>query len=491
MALVVSIIGRPNVGKSTLFNRLVGQRIALVDDTPGVTRDRREGAAQLGDLKFTVIDTAGLEDADDASLEGRMRAQTEFAIAEADVTLFLIDARAGVTPLDEHFADLLRKGGRPVILCANKAEGKAGESGYYESFGMGLGEPVGISAEHGEGMGDLYSALEPFDAAQREAEAAFEKEDEDVDEDDPDKPLKIAVVGRPNVGKSTLINRLLGENRLLTGPEAGITRDAISVDWDWEGRKIRLFDTAGMRRRARVTDKLERLSVGETLRAVRFAEVVVVMMDRLDALEKQDLQIVDLVSTEGRALVLVFNKWDLEREKKEALEMFKDKVGRLLAQVPDVPIITMSAETGKGIDRLMEAIFFVYENWNKRVPTGSLNRWLEMAMERHPPPAVAGRRIRIKYVTQTAIRPPTFAAFTQRGDKLPDSYSRYMINSIRDTFDIKAVPVRLNLRRRENPYDKEKGGGEKDDMKSPSRGKGKTRASVKRTHRGQKKGDKK
>ncbi len=480
MALVVSIVGRPNVGKSTLFNRLVGQRIALVDDTPGVTRDRREGEGRLGDLKFTVIDTAGLEEASDDSLEARMRRQTDAAIAEADVTLFLIDARAGVTPLDEHFADLLRKSGRPVLLVANKAEGRAGEGGYYESFGMGLGDPIGLSAEHGDGMGDLYSALEPFDAQAREAEELAKGED------DPDKPLRVAVVGRPNVGKSTLVNYLLGEDRMLTGPEAGITRDSIAVDWEWEGRKIKLFDTAGMRRRARVVEKLEKLSVGDTLRAIRFAEVVVIMMDRADALEKQDLQIIDLASREGRAIVLVFNKWDLEREKKEALDEFTDKVARLVPQIPDVPIVTMSAERGRGVDRLMEAIFFVYENWNRRVSTGLLNRWLVGALERHPTPAVSGRRIRIKYVTQTTSRPPTFAAFTQRGDKLPDSYTRYLINSLRESFDIKAVPVRLHMRRRENPYDKEKG-SEKPDEIATSRGKGKTRASVKRTGKGEKK----
>jgi GTP-binding protein len=453
MALVVAIVGRPNVGKSTLFNRLVGQRIALVDDMPGVTRDRREGDAKLGDLQFRVIDTAGLEDAADASLEGRMRAQTEIAIAEADVTLFLIDARAGVTPVDEHFAELLRKGGRPVVLIANKAEGRGGEAGLIDAYSLGIGDPVGISAEHGEGMGDLYSVLEPFHAHKAEAEAL-----EDEDAELGDKPMRIAIIGRPNVGKSTLINRILGQERLLTGPEAGITRDSISVDWEWDGHKIKLFDTAGMRRRARVTEKVEKLSVGETLRAVRFAEVVVVMMDATDALEKQDLQIADLVTREGRALVLAFNKWDLIENKNEKLREIKERVARLLPQVPGVPVVTMTAERGRGTEAMLKAVMNVYELWNTRVPTGQLNRWLEITTQRHPPPAVNGKRIRIKYVTQTSTRPPTFAAFTQRADKLPNSYSRYMINSLRESFDIPAVPVRLNMRKRENPYDTTKGG---------------------------------
>jgi len=447
MALVVAIVGRPNVGKSTLFNRLVGQRVALVDDMPGVTRDRREGEAKLGDLSFRVIDTAGLEDASDESLEGRMRAQTETAIAEADVTLFLVDARAGVTPVDQHFSELLRKGGRPVILLANKAEGRAGEAGILEAFSLGLGDPVGISAEHGEGMGDLYAALEPFHAAKLE-EGELEEEAEPDD-----KPLRIAIVGRPNVGKSTLINRILGQERLLTGPEAGITRDSISVDWVWQGHKVKLFDTAGMRRRARVTEKVEKLSVGETLRAIRFAEVVVLMMDATDALEKQDLQIADLVAREGRALVLAMNKWDLVEDRNEALRELKERVARLLPQVPGVPVVTMTAESGRGTEALMKAAQKVYDYWNRRVSTGQLNRWLEMATQRHPPPAVSGRRIKIKYITQTSARPPTFAAFTQRADRLPDSYSRYLINSLRESFDIPAVPVRLNMRKRENPYD--------------------------------------
>ena len=452
MALVVAIIGRPNVGKSTLFNRLVGQRVALVDDMPGVTRDRREGDARLGDLNFRVIDTAGLEDAEDASLEGRMRAQTEVAIAEADVTLFLIDARSGVTPVDQHFADLLRKGGRPVILVANKAEGRGGEAGLLDAYGLGLDDPVGISAEHGEGMGDLYTALEPFHAAAFEAEAL-------EDEGEPgDKPLRIAIVGRPNVGKSTLINRIIGQERLLTGPEAGITRDSIAIDWNWQDRKVKLFDTAGMRRRARVTEKVEKLSVGETLRAVRFAEVVVVMMDATEALEKQDLQIADLVCREGRALVLALNKWDLIENKNEALRDLKERVARLLPQVPGVPVVTMTAERGRGTEALMKAVDKVYEYWNRRAPTGQMNRWLDIATQRHPPPAVQGRRIKIKYVTQTSTRPPTFAAFTQRADKLPESYVRYLINGLREAFDIPAVPVRLNLRKRDNPFDKGKDG---------------------------------
>lgn len=449
MALTVSVIGRPNVGKSTLFNRLVGQRIALVDDTPGVTRDRREGDAKLGDLKFRVIDTAGLEDADDASLEGRMRKQTERAIAEADVNLFMIDARAGVTPLDKYFADLLRRSGRPVILIANKAEGRAAEAGLAEAYGLGLGDPIGLSAEHGEGMGDLYAALEPFDAKSESSEPVVESEKEEG----ANKPLRIAIVGRPNAGKSTLINRLLGDERLLTGPEAGITRDSIAVDWQWEGRKIKLFDTAGMRRRARVVEKLEKLSVGESLRAIRFAEVVVLMMEADTAFEKQDLQLADLVVQEGRALVLAVNKWDTVADKKERLAEVKEMAARLLPQIPGAPVLTMSAERGKGVDRLMRHVIEVEAYWNRRIGTGPLNRWLDDATQRHPPPAVAGRRIRLKYITQTSNRPPTFAVFTQRADKLPDSYARYLINGIREAFDIWAVPVRLNLRQRENPYD--------------------------------------
>ncbi len=451
MALVVAIVGRPNVGKSTLFNRLVGQRVALVDDMPGVTRDRREGEANLGDLAFRVIDTAGLDEAAEESLEGRMRAQTEMAIAEADVTLFLVDARAGLTPVDEHFAELLRKGGRPVIVVANKCEGRGGEAGALEAYRLGLGDPVAVSAEHGEGMGDLYAALEPFDAAAAEAQAL------EGEMNDADKPLRIAIVGRPNVGKSTLINRIIGEERLLTGPEAGITRDSIAIDWVWQDHKIKLFDTAGMRRRARVTEKVEKLSVGETLRAIRFAEVAVVMMDAGEALEKQDLQIVDLVCREGRALVLALNKWDLVENKKEALADLKERTHRLLPQVPGVPVVTMTAEQGRGTEALMKAALKVYGHWNQRVATGELNRWLEAATQRHPPPAVRGRRIRIKYITQTSARPPTFAAFTQRADKLPDSYVRYLINGLREAFDIPAVPIRLNLRKRENPYDQDKG----------------------------------
>ncbi len=451
MALTVSVIGRPNVGKSTLFNRLVGQRVALVDDTPGVTRDRREGDGKLGDLKFRVIDTAGLEDADDASLEGRMQQQTEMAIAEADVNLFLIDARAGVTPIDQYFADMLRKSGRPVLLIANKAESRVADAGIAEAYSLGLGDPIGISAEHGEGMSDLYRALEPF-AALADADAALAAEEEY----DPTKPLRIAIVGRPNAGKSTLINRMLGEDRLLVGPEAGITRDAIAVDWLWEDRKIKLFDTAGMRRRSRVVEKLEKLSVGESLRAIRFAEVVVLMMDADNAFEKQDLQLADLVIQEGRALVLAVNKWDLVEDKKELLAEIKEKTARLLPQVPGVPILTMSAERGKGIERLMRHVFEVEQLWNTRVATGPLNRWLLEAVQRHPPPAVAGRRIRIKYLTQTTSRPPTFAAFTQRADKLPESYVRYLINGLRESFEIPSVPLRLNLRERENPFDDKK-----------------------------------
>ena len=449
MSITVAIVGRPNVGKSTLFNRLVGKRLALVDDAPGVTRDRREGEARLADLQFRIYDTAGLDDAAGETLEGRMRAQTLAAIAEADVCLFMIDARAGVTPIDQHFAELIRKADKPVILAANKCEGRQGETALYEAFALGLGEPVGISAEHGEGLSDLYDALVPFVDAANEVAGEHDAAEGPAGAD---KPLRIAIIGRPNAGKSTLINRLLGEDRLLTGPEAGITRDSIAVDWHWDDLPVKLFDTAGLRRRARVTGKVEKLSVADALRAVRFAEVVVLLLDAQQPFEKQDLHLADLASREGRAMVLAVNKWDLIGDKRAALSELKEQAERLLPQIRGVPLVTLSAATGAGLKRLMPAVMTVYEAWNRRVTTGELNRWLGETLERHPPPAAKGRRIRLRYMTQAKTRPPTFIAFSTRASELPEAYSRYLINSLRSDFDIWGTPVRLHIRKGKNPY---------------------------------------
>jgi len=465
----VAIIGRPNVGKSTLFNRLVGKRLALVDDTPGVTRDRRPGEARLGDLRFTIVDTAGLEDADNSSLEGRMRKQTEEAITEADAVLFVIDARAGVTPLDKHFADVARRTTTPVILLANKAEGKAGEGGLYEAYGLGLGDPIAMSAEHGEGLADLYDALRPHvERVEEEKQAELDKavlneavtnvdvdEDGEVDEEPVgtrERPLRVAIVGRPNAGKSTLINRMLGEDRMLTGPEAGITRDSISVDWEWRDRHIKLFDTAGIRRKARVQEKLEKLSVADALRAIKFAEVVIVTLDATNSFEKQDLQIIDLVAREGRALVIAINKWDLEEDREAAWKRIRDAHERYFNQIRGVPVCTLSGLQGQGIDRLMEMAFGAYDAWNARVSTAKLNRWLDKVVIRHPPPAVSGRRIRLRYMTQPKTRPPHFVAFCSRPEQLPESYTRYLVNSLRDTFNIPGSPIRFSYRKGDNPY---------------------------------------
>lgn len=472
MSFTLAIVGRPNVGKSTLFNRLVGKRLALVDDTPGVTRDRREGTAELGDLTFTVIDTAGFEDAGGDVLPARMRRQTEAAIAAADVCLFLVDARAGLTPLDEEIGRILRKGETPVILAANKCEGKAAEAGRMEAFRLGMGEPMGISAEHGEGTSDLYQALVPFDVPlPEEPEEDFDAEDVDVEEDDPTKPLRLAVVGRPNAGKSTLINELIGEDRMLTGPEAGITRDAISVDWTAEGRSIKLWDTAGLRRRSRVTEKLEKLSVADTLRAVDFAEVVVLLIDATQPFEKQDLHIADTVVEEGRALVLAVSKWDLVEDRSAALREIDQRIDELLPQVKGVEVVPISSLTGQGLDKLVPAALRAYKRWTTRIPTSAMNRWLEMAVGRHPPPAVQGRRIRLRYMTQAKARPPTFVVFSQRAEKLPDSYTRYLVNSLRERFKLDGAPIRLIMRKGDNPYAeqrKRRGTSQKAKMKKRS-----------------------
>ncbi|MDV3457588.1 ribosome biogenesis GTPase Der [Sphingomonas sp. HF-S4] len=453
----VAIIGRPNVGKSTLFNRLVGKRLALVDDQPGVTRDRREGEANLLGLEFRVMDTAGYEDEDAATLPGRMRAQTEAAVREADVSLFLIDSRAGVTPLDEEIARWLRSTNRPVVLMANKAEGKAGEAGILEAMALGLGDPIPFSAEHGEGVVDLFEALLPHVERDEEDEA------EDEDEDAPDAPLKLAIVGRPNAGKSTLVNRLLGEDRMITGPEAGITRDSISVDWEWEdfegvSRKVRLIDTAGLRKKARVEEKLEKLSVMDTLRAIDFAEVVVLLLDATRGLEVQDLKIADRSLQEGRALIIVMNKWDVAEDASSLFNGVKKALDEGLAQVKGVPLLTVSAVTGKGLDTMMKVAFETREAWSRRVSTGQLNRWFERAIEANPPPAPGGKRIKPRYITQNKSRPPSFVLFGTRVDLLPMSYQRYLINGLRKEFDFGAVPVRLSLRAPKNPFDRDKNG---------------------------------
>jgi len=468
MGFKLAIVGRPNVGKSTLFNRLVGRKIALVDDTPGVTRDRRTHEARLQDLSFDVIDTAGFEDEAPQTLAGRMREQTEIAIGEADIILFMVDARSGLLPDDRAFADIVRRTGKPVVLAANKAEARGAQGGAVEAWELGLGEPVEISAEHGLGMSDLRDAL--VEALGKERAFADEEDDEhDIgaplvgeDIDDPDaetepayddsKPLRIAVVGRPNAGKSTLINALVGEERLLTGPEAGITRDSISVDWEWRGRHIRLFDTAGMRRKSRVQEKLEKLSVADGLRAIRFAEVVVIVLDATIPFERQDLQIADLIVREGRAPVIAFNKWDLIDNPQQMLAELREKTTRLLPQVRGLQAVPISGETGRGLDKLMEAVERTHRVWNRRISTGRLNRWLEGVIAHHPPPAVAGRRLKIKYITQVKTRPPGFVISCSRPDAMPDSYVRYLVNGLRDTFDMPGVPIRVSLRAPDNPY---------------------------------------
>jgi GTP-binding protein len=461
MTFSVAIVGRPNVGKSTLFNRLVGKRLALVDDLPGVTRDRREGAARLGDLAFTAIDTAGLEETAPESLTGRMRAQTEAAIAAAHAVLFMVDARTGPVPVDRAFADLVRRSGKPAILVANKSEGRAAQAGIGEAYALGLGEPVPISAEHGEGMADLYQALraalpaetaEPAERRGRKRKGDAATADVTVEEAAPPAIIRVAIIGRPNTGKSTLVNRLLGEERLLTGPEAGITRDSIAVDVDWRGRTFKIHDTAGLRRRSRIEAKLEKLSVSDTLNAVRFAEVVVVLMDSQAPFEEQDLRIADLVEREGRAVVIAMNKWDLVESRPGAMKRLREETDHWLPQLKGVPVVAVSGMTGSGLDRLMQAMIDAHAVWNRRTPTAALNRWLSGVIAAHPPPAVSGRRIRLDYLTQPKTRPPTFVLFTSRADKVPDQYKRYLVNSLRETFDLPGTPVRLTLREKANPY---------------------------------------
>jgi GTP-binding protein len=455
MPFTAAIVGRPNVGKSTLFNRLVGKRLAIVDDTPGVTRDRRQGEAHIGDLAFGVIDTAGFDDARGQSLASRMREQTEQAVGEADAVLFVIDARAGLTPLDSSFAAWLRKSGKPVILLANKSEGKGGEAGRMEASRLGLGDAIAVSAEHGEGLGDLYDALAPLVAAKsapRPSDEEGELQDREIEESEEPKALQLAIVGRPNVGKSTLINRLVGQERMLTGPEAGITRDAIAIEWSHRGRTIRLVDTAGLRRRAKVIDKLEWLSTADTERAIKYAQVVVLVLDSTDLLEKQDLAIARAVEEEGRGLLIAVNKWDLVEDKQAALRKLADRLEISLPQLRGVKVIPLSARTGRGVEKLLDAAVELEKLWSTRLATNPLNRWLQAMEESHPPPLVKGRRLKLRYMTQSKSRPPTFILFCNLPNEMPDSYLRYLVNGLRERFRLPGIPIRFVLRRSDNPY---------------------------------------
>ena len=450
MTFTVAILGRPNVGKSTLFNRLVGRKIALVDDQPGVTRDRREGIAQIGDLSFRVFDTAGLDDAKKETLEARMSAQAETAVHDADLVFFVIDARAGITPIDRMFAEKIRKFGKPVRLVANKAEARMAEAGVLESYSLGFGEPLAISAEHGEGLESLYDAIAPL---MPEAEVVSEDE---TAEEELTRPLRLAIIGQPNAGKSTLVNTMLGEERMLTGPEAGITRDAISTDWSWAGREIKLWDTAGIRRKSRVTGKIEKLAVSDALRAIRFADCVVVLIDASMVIERQDLALSDLVATEGRAIVLALSKWDLVEDKQKKLAEVHSDLEDVLPEIRGVPVVTISSKQERGVDKMMKAVFEAVDRWSARITTSQLNRWLESAISKNPPPAPSGRRIKIRYATQASSRPPTFAVFGNQMSKMPDSYKRYLMNTLRKDFDLAGVPIRFSLRGGKNPFDKDK-----------------------------------
>jgi GTP-binding protein len=453
MSFTIAIIGRPNVGKSTLFNRLVGQKLALVDDTPGVTRDRREGEGKLGDLEFTLVDTAGLDEGPKGSLTARMQEQTETAIALADALFFVIDARMGLTPNDRAFADFARRANKPVLLLANKSEGKHGEVGAMESYALGLGDPIQVSAEHGEGLGELYDALRVLMPEPVEEPEEFDDDDVIIPEEEIEtRPIRVAIVGRPNAGKSTTINYLLGEERLLTSPEAGTTRDSISVELNYKGRDFRIFDTAGLRRRSRIEEKLEKLSVADTLRAVRFAEVVVLMMDSQNKFEEQDLRIADLVEREGRALVLAVNKWDLVEKQGGQIGALRTDADHLLPQIRGVPVVAISGLMGEGVERLMKAIQDAYAVWNRRIPTAGLNRWFEDAIDKNPPPSVSGRRLKLNYVTQNKARPPSFVVFCSRADAVPTSYLRYLTNTLREAFDLPGTPIRITLREKANPF---------------------------------------
>ena len=457
MTASIAILGRPNVGKSTLFNRLVGQKIAIVDDTPGVTRDRREGQARLGDLSFRLFDTAGLDEAKKGTLEARMSEQSEVAAQDANVILFVIDARAGVTPTDREFAGRVRKLGKPVILVANKAEARASLPGLHEGYGLGFGEPLAISAEHAEGLDALYDAIVPHVEAAAAAEAEIEAEKAFDPEEvyDPMRPLRVAIIGQPNAGKSTLVNAMLGEERMLTGPEAGITRDSISSDWTWKGRTIKLWDTAGIRRKSRVQQKIEKMAVSDAMRAIRFAECVIVLIDATLEIERQDLTLADLVSREGRAVVLALSKWDAVEDRQKKLAEVKSKLEDVLPEIRGVQLVTLSAKQNKGIDGLMKAVSEADKKWNARVTTSKLNRWLEGALERNSPPAPAGRRIKIRYATQANARPPTFAVFGNQLNKLPESYLRYLMNGLREAFNLDGTPIRFSLRGGgTNPYAK-------------------------------------